>query len=52
MNGSQRNMRDFDPLAPLLRGLRADPQARIFYDLFADALVWTDDVPARKKWMA
>src|ERR1035438_277487 len=38
-------MRDYQRLAPFLQGLTKDANARIYYDLFADALVWSDEVP-------
>ncbi len=38
-------MPDYQKLAPFLQGLKAVPDAHFFYDLFADALVWSDEIP-------
>jgi hypothetical protein len=38
-------MRDYQKLACFLDALQQDENARMFYDLFADALVWSDEVP-------
>ena len=38
-------MPNYQTLAPFLLGLKADPGAHVFYDLFADALVWSDEIP-------
>jgi hypothetical protein len=38
-------MRDYQRLSRFLDGLKKDQSARLFYDLFADALVWSDEVP-------
>ena len=38
-------MRDYSILARFLQGLQKDDNARFFYDLCADALVWSDEVP-------
>jgi hypothetical protein len=39
-------MHDYQKLAPILDALKPDPTARLHYDLFADALVWSDELPA------
>jgi hypothetical protein len=39
-------MRDYQKLAPLLNPLKPDPNATMHYDLFADALVWSDEIPS------
>lgn len=38
-------MRDFQALARFLNGLPHDGSASICYDAFADALIWSDEVP-------
>lgn len=38
-------MPDYQKLAPFLQGLKAVPEAHFFYDMFADALVWSDEIP-------
>jgi hypothetical protein len=38
-------MHDYAKLAPFLELLKKDENAKFFYDLFADALVWSDEVP-------
>src|SRR5262249_23740868 len=42
---NEASMPDYQKLAGYLRGLKADPAAQAFYDLFADALVWSDELP-------
>lgn len=42
-------MRDYQALAPMLNALQSDPQAMMHYDLLADALVWSDEVPTPEK---
>ena len=42
-------MHDYQKLAPILNVLQSDPQAIMRYDLFADALVWSDEVPEPEK---
>jgi hypothetical protein len=37
-------MSDFAAIAPCLNCLQADPQARLIFDMFAAALVWSDEV--------
>jgi hypothetical protein len=39
-------MRDYEKLAPFLNGLKPKLDAALHYDLFADALVWSDELPA------
>jgi hypothetical protein len=39
-------MRDYQKLARYLDKLKAEPDARVSYDLFAGALVWSDELPA------
>jgi hypothetical protein len=39
-------MRDYQQLASILDGLKQATDARLHYDLFADALVWSDELPA------
>ncbi len=39
-------MRDFSKLTPLLNSLIVIPNLTPRYDLFADALVWTDELPS------
>ena len=42
MNDRLQNLRI---LAPILDGLQADPNARLHYELMADSLIWTDELP-------
>ena len=39
-------MRDYRKLTSFLNGLQPKPDAVLHYDLFADALVWSDELPA------
>src|SRR3974390_936568 len=39
-------MRDYRKLAPYLNSLALRPDAVMHYDLYADALVWEDELPA------
>jgi hypothetical protein len=38
-------MREYQKLAKFLNNLPTDPNARVSYDVFADALIWSDEVP-------
>jgi hypothetical protein len=35
-------------LAPVLRGLKHSPDATTFYDMFSDALIWSDEWPGAR----
>jgi hypothetical protein len=39
-------MHDYQKMAPILDKLKHAIDARMHYDLFADALVWSDELPA------
>jgi hypothetical protein len=45
-------MRDYQALAPILDGLKKAADARLHYDLFADAIVWSDELPAPEDRLA
>jgi hypothetical protein len=40
-------MNDFQRIASALRGMKPDPNASVFYDLFAGGLVWADEMPSQ-----
>jgi hypothetical protein len=39
-------MSDFAEVAPYLNGLQVDPEATVHFDMFACALVWSDELGA------
>lgn len=39
------NITNLKTIAPLLQSMSKDPHARVFYDITADALIWTDEFP-------
>jgi len=38
-------MRDYQKLAQYVGSLKPDPDAKVSYELFAGALVWSDEIP-------
>jgi hypothetical protein len=42
---------ELQEIAPVLQGLRKEPDARINYDLFADALIWSDEFPRAEEYV-